>query len=306
MNLSTTAMTAEEFESLWKEVCNWNRWGQKDELGTLNLITPMKVQNALSLASLGEVVSLSRDLVNVPEADRPEVSLLHVCHPPEDPDCQGEIWTVDYHGCNQTHIDSLAHMVFRGKMFNDNDPGGVPSPRLGVQNMKNGIVTRGILIDIPRLRNIDYLTPGSVISESELDEWLLQANIEIRPGDAVFVRTGRWAHLVENGPGVDFAINWSGLDLSCVRWLKKHDVAVLGSDFANEVSNHNIQKYWLNHAPFHIIAISSIGLPLIDNCDLENLSRIAFERLCWEFMLVVAPVSLPGATGGPVNPLAIF
>lgn len=297
---SSYPSTREGFDALMSELSNWGRWGPNDQLGTLNLISPEKRKQALSLAKDGISISLAR---NIDEKNGASPAKF-LFQPILAEGSQAERLLLDYHGTVSTHLDSLNHMFYRGRMYNGFAQEPPPSRLLGVENNKNGILTRGILIDIPRLRGVPYLEPGTAVRCEELDAWLKRANLRVGAGDALFLRTGRGAY--EARHGLSPKLEWSGLDLSCARWLKKHDVAVLGSDYANELSNDDVQRRWLDHAPFHLLGITSMGMSFIDNCDLERLADEAERRKKWEFLLTVSPLPIPGATGSIVNPVAVF
>lgn len=305
--ISSSYMSRETFEEWMKRLSNWGRWGPDDQLGTINLITAEKRARAASLVREGVSISLARDVTVLPEfKHHNDFELIPHSFPEEHPDCQGETWRFNYHGVQQTHLDSLAHMFYAGQLYNGYPRTTVPSQNLGVEHMKNGIVTRGVLVDIPRLRGVDFLEPGTAIYSDELDAWLGECGLVMEPGDALLIRTGRWAHRDAKGPDPHPELNLSGLDLSCAAWIKEQDVAILGCDFPNELCNAEVEQFWLNHAPFHIITITAMGLPLIDSCHLEELADEAARRSNWQFFFVATPIAVPGATGSPINPLAIF
>jgi kynurenine formamidase len=134
-----------------------------------------------------------------------------------------------------------------------------------------------------------------------LDAWEKKAGIKVSSGDVVFVRTGRWARRAEKGAWGDE--RFAGLHASCARWLKQRDVAMLGSDAASDVLPSGIEG--VSH-PVHALVIIAMGMPIFDNCDLEALSAEAAKRKRWEFLLTAAPISVPGGTGSPLNPIATF
>ncbi len=214
-------------------------------------------------------------------------------------------YKVSYHGLAHTHLDSLAHVFFQGKMYNGFSQKEVTEKgagKLDIHNLKNGIFTRGILIDIPRLKGVPYLEPGTAIYPEDLEAWERQAGIRVSSGDVVFVRTGRWARRAALGPWDAFQ-SAAGLHISVARWLKERDVAMIGGDAANDVTPSGIEGLAF---PLHRLAIVALGVHIFDNADLEALSQTAARLNRWEFLFTVAPIPMPGGTGSPVNPIATF
>src|SRR5262249_970116 len=141
--------------------------------------------------------------------------------------------------------------------------------KLAITAFKNGIVTRGILMDIPRLKGVDYLEPGSPIYPEDLDVWEKKARIKVGSGDVVFIRTGRWALRAAKGPW-PVSKGSAGLHASCAKWLKSRDVAMLGSDAASDVMPSGVEGVT---QPIHTLVLVAMGMPIFDNCDLELLSK---------------------------------
>ncbi|HWX22632.1 MAG TPA: cyclase family protein [Candidatus Binatia bacterium] len=294
-----------EFGRWMTELSNWGRWGKADQLGALNLVTPQKRKRALRLVREGVVVSLARDVEKEKAVDNGS-PFIHVM------DRDGitnagfscaDTFKVSYHGMAHTHIDSLCHMFFEGKMYNGFAQTNVTSQgalRLGIGNLKQGIVTRGVLIDVPALRGVEFVEPGTPICPEELDAWEKKTKTKVAPGDVVLIRTGRWARRAAVGP---WSGQFAGLHASCARWLKARDVAVLGSDAASDVVPPGVEGVSM---PLHQLCLIAMGTWILDNCDLEALSAAAKQRNRWEFLLLVSPLAVEGGTGSPVNPLAVF
>ena len=174
--------------------------------------------------------------------------------------------------------------------------------RLSVINLKGGILTRGILIDLPRLFGVAYLKGSRAIYPDDLEAWEARSGIKIQSGDAVLIRTGRWKKRAKEGPW-NIANGSAGLHASCLPWLKKRDVAVLGSELALDVIPSGVEGI---EFPVHLVLLVAMGVPILDNCDFEKLSRVANDLQRWEFLLMAAPLAVEGGTGSPLNPLAIF
>ena len=296
--------TQAEYERWQKELSNWGRWGKDDELGTLNLVKPAKRKQAAALVKEGFSVSLARDASATKEIDNPcpiEWAMTT--------DTPGMVMDrIGYpciHGPGTTHLDSFAHVFFDGKMWNGapktlvTKEGG--AARNSILTMKNGIVTRGVLYDIPKLKGVDYLEPGTRIYPEDLDAWEKKAGVKVGPGDAFIVRWGKWARRAKVGPWAND--DAAGLDNSCIPWLKKRDVALLGWETAGYSPQPpgDIPK-----SSLHNFVLEILGIHILDRGDFEALSEAAAARNRWEFMLMIAPLPIPRGTGSPVNPIAVF
>ena len=293
---------AAEFDALFDEVKNWGRWGADDELGTANLVTEEKRRQALALATRGRTVSLSHNPMPDEAADNPDSAFNHTMAE----SLRSDTIEFSYHGYGVSHIDALCHFLHNGTMYN-----GVPPEassiedgcgKLGIQNLKQGIVTRGVLLDIPRLKGVDYLEPGTAIYTQDVEAWLEEAGITMQPGDAVFLRTGRWARRAAEGPW-QLSGNAAGIHASVVRWIRASDVAFFGSDSATDVQPSGVEGVRL---PVHTLLIAGLGTNIFDNMDLEALAAAAAEEGRWEFLITAAPIPVTGGTGSPLNVIAVF
>jgi kynurenine formamidase len=216
--------------------------------------------------------------------------------------------SVRYHGIAHTHLDSLAHINDNGVFFNGYKPDVGSVLKQGhaansIHNLKNGILTRGILIDLPRLKGLPYLEPGTPIYVEDLEAWEKKAGVKVTAGDALFVRTGVWARRKSLGPwlrGRAEGGRSAGLDPSVIPWLRKRDIAIMGSDHPQYVAPA------LLRGAVHDFALLYLGVHVFDNCDLEALADAAAARKRWEFLLTAAPLAIRGGTGSPINPIATF
>lgn len=209
------------------------------------------------------------------------------------------------HGPGTTHLDSFAHMFFNGKMWNGysrnlvTKEGG--AAKVSILTMKNGIVTRGVLYDIPRLKGVPYLEPGTRIFPEDLEAWEKMAGVKVTPGDALVLRWGKWARRAKVGPQEgDLA---AGLDNSVIPWLKKRNVGLLVWETAGYVPQPPGD---LVRNALHNFVLEILGVHILDRADLEALSEASAARKRWDFMLTVAPLPIPHGTGSPVNPIAMF
>ena len=169
--------------------------------------------------------------------------------------------------------------------------------RLDIAGVKEGILTRGVLLDIARVNGVDYLAPGTPIYVEDLEAAEREAGIQVEPGDVLFLRTGRWAVPAGAGPGS------SGIHASVVPWLRSRGVAILGGDYANEVSPSLVEG---NLLPVHELTIVALGMRLFDNLDLEAVAEEAERQNRWEFLLTASPIPVDGGAGSPMNPIATF
>jgi kynurenine formamidase len=292
---------AGEFDQMFNQVKNWGRWGADDELGAANLITDETRRAALALAKEGIAVGLAHPPLTEPAADNTS-PFEHTMNR----GLSTDTYKVSYHGYAHSHIDALCHILYKDQTYNGHARDEVLTEhgcaKLGVQNLKDGIVTRGVLIDIPRLRHVPYLEPGTPVFVEDLEAWEKYANVRIHPGDAIFLRTGRWARRAAVGPW-PVSRNEAGYHASVAPWLKERGVAFIGSDDAQDVTPSLVEGVNL---PVHTLAITALGIDILDNQDLEAVAETAARLKRWEFLLTVAPVPVTGGTGFPVNALAIF
>jgi kynurenine formamidase len=295
-------VTEAEYERWKKDLSNWGRWGKDDQIGALNLITSSKRKQAAALVKEGVSVSLAADADTVKAIDNAnpyELTMQAI---------GSDRIAINYHGIAHTHLDSLAHINANGVFYNGYAPDQDAVMKQGhaknsILNVKNGIFTRGILIDIPRLKGVPYLEPGTPIYVEDLEAWEKQAGVKVSAGDALFVRTGVWARRKAVGPwlrGRAEGGRSAGLDPSVIPWLKQRDIAILASDHPQYVSPSPLR------GAVHDFALLYLGVHLFDNCDLEALSAAAAVRKRWEFLLTAAPLPIQGGTGSPINPIATF
>ena len=299
--------TNEDVDRWMKELSNWGRWGPDDQLGALNLITPEKRRQAAALVKDGFTVSLSRDAAKEKSIDNssPYQHVMTMTGLDEDAQYAVDTLSVSFHGYAHTHLDALCHMFYQGKMYNgysQEEVTGEGARQLDIHKLKNGIFTRGVLFDIPKLKGVPYLEPGTPIFPEDLEAWEKKAGFRVSSGDVVFIRTGRWARREALGPW-DVTKASSGLHASCAKWLKERDVAMLGSEAASDVHPSLVEG--ITH-PIHQLVLIAMGVHIFDSCDLEAVSQAAAERQRWEFLLSTAPIPVEGATGSPMNPIAIF
>lgn len=298
-------VTRAQYDAWMAEISNWGRWGDDDELGTLNLITPEVRRAAAALVRDGVTVSLALDLNTV--ADELNTNpFLHTRETAEFAGHQvaGDRYEVEYHGFAHSHMDGLPHFAHDGQMYNGVPFAGIErgSETLGIHNFKDGVFSRGVLVDMPRFKGVDYLEPGTAITVEDLEAWERAMGIKVQSGDVLLLRTGRWARLADKGPW-NFLEAAAGAHASVAKWLKARDVAVIGCDGVSDVMPSGVEGL-LN--PLHQLVLVGLGMPILDNLNLEDVAEAAAERNRWTFLYVGAPLRVRGGTGSPLNPLAVF
>jgi kynurenine formamidase len=293
--------TQAEVENYFTRLNNWGRWGDDDQRGTLNLITPEKQAAALALARSGKVVSLARDITPQPAVD------YHMLHPVRRGRSKAAVDYVGmiYHGVTVTHMDALCHVEYEGKVYNGRSFeesirfGGATWGALDV--WFDGVVTRGVLLDVASTREEGYVRIGKPVTPPELDAAAARAGVTVKSGDAVVVRSGREAY---DAAGVSTASPLDerpGLHISCLEWLREHDVACLAWDLMDE------RPIGYDGVDFGVhLGIPLLGLCLIDNVNPERLVAACAEERRHEFLFVALPLRVPGSTGSPCQPVAIF
>ena len=302
-------VSAETFAKLMAELSNWGRWGEDDQLGTLNLITQQKRVQAARLVENGVSISLARNLETRQSPDSTYHPIEHTMHftgiEPGWGMYSEDSFTLRYHGLGHTHLDALCHAFHEGRMYNGYEQTKVTKDGgqvLSIVNAAKGIFTRGVLIDIPWLKDVPYLEPATAIYPEDLDAWAAKTGIQIQAGDVIVVRTGRWARPDDEGLW-DTYDSLAGLHASSIRWVRNRDVAAVGSDAGSDVLPWGVEGQF---APVHKLLLVAMGTPIFDNLDLEALSREAKRQGRWDFLFTVAPLRIAGGTGSPLNPIAIF
>jgi kynurenine formamidase len=304
---SRTATKA-DFDRWMTQLSNWGRWGKDDQRGTVNLITPAKAKQAASLVKSGITISLERPLDTMRAEDNGNPLTHTMTNTGENPVAGAyamDRYEISYHGYGHTHMDALGHAFLNGKMYNGYPQSSVTkagASKNDIAAFQSGVVTRGIIVDIPRLKGVPFLEPGQAIYPDDLDAWEKKTGIKIGSGDAVFIRTGRWARRTAKGPW-NAGQNLAGLHVSVVQWLKARDIAILGGDGASDVLPSQVDGV---SQPVHFLMLIALGSPLFDNCDLEAVAETAARLNRHEFMFSAAPLAVPGGTGSPINPIAIF
>ena len=310
----TTTLTESDVVKMIASLSNWGRWGQDDELGTINLITPEKRNRAAALVRDGVPVSCARPIAtNAIGADTTFQPLRFMVDSGEgrDHDSPERILTrrgasefigMVFHGYTITHVDTPAHYFWQGKIYNGRSCNLITS-REGAQVesvdlLRDGVVSRGVLLDVAALKG-RWLGSGEGVTPEDLEAAEKAQNVRVEPGDILLIRTGYYARRLAEGPGHPLKDGSPAAHVACMPWFRERDIAMLGTDTHNDVSPATHPG--LGNV-VHIVALVSMGLWLIDNANLEDLAQACAARRRWEFMLTIAPLRLQGVTGSPVNP----
>jgi kynurenine formamidase len=308
-----TPPTVEEFGEFPNRLSNWGRWGADDVLGTLNHITPDSRRYAAALVRAGRSVSLALPIDAEPRAGFPS-GFQHQLEVGEKHSME-EI-TMSFHGMAMTHLDAMSHIftapggqIYNGRPASSVTPEGAASG--DVYAYADGIVTRGVLYDVPAFRGSPHVTLDAPVHGWELRDIAAAHGVEPRAGDAVVVRCGAAAfYAAQPETGFENYGSMPGLHASALEYLHETDAALLVWDLLDAGDQGYPATFamgdTMQSVPLHEIAIPYMGMPLLDNADLEALSQTCAELQRWEFLLVVAPLPIRNGTGSPVNPVAIF
>ena len=308
--MSDSGMSAASFRTLYDRLHGQARWGAGDRRGALNHITPQRLAAAAGEVRAGRTVTMAAPLASS-APDNPEPAARHMKHLPAEPsDVPGLSFAADQivmnvHGDADSHIDALCHVSYGGALYNGVTPGTVSSrgaAELSIDDARDGIVGRGVLLDIPRLRGVPWLEPGDQVTAAELAAAERAQQVRVGPGDLLFVRVGHRRRRDELGPW-DVPRSRAGLHPAAAEFLAERQVAALGSDSNSDAAPSIVDGVAF---PVHVLAINGLGLHLLDYLQFEDLVPACEEAGRWSFLSVVAPLRLPGGTGSPVNPIAIL
>jgi kynurenine formamidase len=304
-------VSRKDFDALFDELSNWRRWGSTDERGTLHLLTAPRVADAAQLVRDGISVTMSLPLNTHAEADNPmpanhHMTLVASVAPAGDPVHFSKDYVgLDYHNDGHTHIDALSHVAYRGFLFNGRPEDEVTDSGATVNTieaLKDGLVGRGVLLDVPRHRGVPWLEPGEYILADELEAVEREQGVVVREGDILLVRTGHARRLAELGP-------WNtpeakaGLHPTAMRFLGERGVAAAGSDGNHDTAPSTTEGVGF---PIHVLAIAAMGIHLLDYLQFEDVRKVCERTNRWEFLFLASPLRVLGGTGSPINPVAVF
>ncbi len=323
-----------DFRSVARDVCNWGRWGDDDELGTLNFISAEKVLQAASLVKHGKVFPLGVDFgsagpqgafqfrhnpIHVMTVDGGDAGTL-VKYGPEWVRNSVAHELSGYFKDNifrfnddmivmplqaATQWDAISHVYYEDRLYNGFPADSVTSFgafRCGIDKVDvKGIISRGVLLDLVRHRGAQtFLEPGNPITPGELDDVVRSQGVSVGRGDIVLIHTGWWARFLTTGDGSEPG---SGLDWRCASWLHDHDIAAVAAD--NLMVEDPVSDVRGTFLPMHMLCLRDMGLMLGEYWNLTELAADCAADGVYEFQLVAPPLSVVGAVGSPVNPIAI-
>jgi len=314
MKTIASHVSAGEFDELFKSVCNWNRWGPDDERGTLNYITPDEIRKAAALVSSGRSVSMAVPINKVAGPDNPHPAVHYMVQTYDvssdlgEPQFSTDFLACEFHGDCHTHIDALCHIAYKGQLFNGKPAQKVTSRGPTIQDITayaHGIVGRGVLLDIPRLRGVKWLEPGEAVSREELEAAEKAQGVKLEKGDILVFHTGHHRRRLELGPwdNTYAGEGKAGLHVNAIPLLHERQVAAFFPDGDGETVPSNVEGIAY---PIHTLQIASMGMACSDSLQFEELVKICEEEHRWEFMVMAAPLRLPGGTGSLFNPIGVF
>jgi kynurenine formamidase len=301
-------VSTEEFRAMFTALSRWGEWGVEDERGALHFLTPERVAAAARLVREGRTISLSLPLNTEAGAHNPmpaEHRMTQLPVGPESVQFVKDYVGVDYHNDGHSHIDALCHVAYEGRMYNGRPPdagAGAGARANSIEILHDGLVGRGVLLDIPRIQRRRWLEPGEHVYRSDLEAAELEQEVTVRDGDILLVRTGHALRLAELGPWNTPAAK-AGMHPTAMPFLAERGVAALGSDGNSDTAPSSTDGV---DFPIHVLAITAMGIHLMDYLQLEDLAATCESRGRWEFLLVAAPLFITGGTGSPLNPIAIF
>jgi len=295
----------EMLTGIYQQCLNWGRWGEDDEKGTLNFITPAKRIAAAQQVKSGHSVSISRllstkeDNVNIAPME------FHMVQWPDEPFALFDYVGIQCHGFSFTHLDALAHVTYDGVSYNGRrleDLSSHEGATFGsILAQQDGIFTRGVLLDIAAARGVPWLEPDDGVSVEDLERAEEYGGVRAESGDALFVRIGLGVHEAALGHPLDIPPR-SGLLPETIPWLHEREISVYGGDCVEKAPSGTARM----PLPLHQIGIVAMGLVLLDWCEVENLAAACQQEGRHEFLLTTAPLLIPGGTGSVVNPVATF
>jgi kynurenine formamidase len=260
---------------------------------------------------LGRTVSLAKPIEGRPSADNPEPCRHEMTSGFEGPSratglgFAADRFLMNVHGDADSHIDALCHVIYDGKLYNDVNVDAITSSgasTLSIDVARDGIVGRGVLLDIPRVRATSWLEPGDHVSADDLAAAERVQHVNVGQGDLLFVRVGHSKRRSDVGPW-NAADARAGLHPTALEFLAERRVAVLGSDGNNDTAPSTTEGVAF---PVHVLAVNAMGLHLMDYLQFEDVVPLCEQQDRWSFLCVIAPLRLTAATGSPVNPIAIL
>lgn len=307
---SPATVTPADYSRWRMEFKNWGRWGPDDQRGTTNLITAAKILSAAKLVKAGLVISLAHAVPQKADAEVPADAVFHRVTNGISATNTTDNYQTSYHGLATSHMDAFCHFFFEGQMYNGYPVAGNTTPETGckkddIMAWKDGIVTRAVLYDIPQLKGVEWIEPGTPITRADLEAWEKKAGVKVGPGDVIMLYVGRWKRRAARGPQAGAV---AGYYADVIPFIKEREPAFIGHDFNIDWAP---RPGWgaaegIPVNPIHHAVLNWMGVGIVENLDLERAVETARRLKRYEFMLTFAPLPVEGGTGSPLNPLAIF
>ena len=310
-------VTLREFDEIFQKVKNWGRWGPDDQLGTLNYITGDTVRAAAALVRSGRRATMAIPMNTAAGPDNPSPVIHHVVQG-HDIDIGSSTVTfatdfvgLAFHGDCHTHMDALCHIAYQGQVYNGRPALEVMTTKgataLDVTSYSDGLVGRGVLLDVPRFRGMDWLEPGEAVTRAELETVEEAQQVRLGEGDILVFRTGHHRRRLALGAwSNDYPPSGegkAGLHVDTIEWMHERRIAAFLPDGDGETVPSNVEGMLY---PIHPLQVTAMGMLAADSLQLEDVAAACAEEGRFEFMVVGLPLRLPGATGSPWNPIAIF
>lgn len=312
---ATPTATASDVAALFERTKRWGQWGPYDQRGALNFISPTEVLAAATAVRIGETIGCGLPLSTLEGIDNPSPAQHQmIADGSTQPmvtsaglECSLDFLGVACHGMSVSHLDAFCHVFVDGLMWNgrpaaDVGPSGAAFNDVGASH--NGIVGRGVLLDIPRWLDRPWLEPDEIITPDELNACADAQGVRVQRGDIVLVSTGRQARRASVGPWNPSDPGLAGLHYECALWVFEQEIAVLGSDGVSDPLPGIRNGGW--PMPLHQCCLVGMGVHLLDNLALEHLGQRCAAHGTWEFLFCTGPLYVPGATGSPVNPTVVL
>ncbi|MDQ4114349.1 MAG: cyclase family protein, partial [Actinomycetota bacterium] len=306
----TEPTNIDDVKALGRRLSNWGRWGEDDEIGTLNFVTPEVRIAAAGMVRTGKVFDLGMEFGSSGPFSRAGMARFNPIHlmsvSPLDVIANDVIAADDVIVMgiqSATQWDGLAHAGYDGRLYND-APAAVLTTRRGATRNSytaavERCVSRGVLLDIARLRGVDALEPGDEITADDLDAAVDVANVAVGSGDVLLIRTGIYRHFLA-GDHERYMGPAPGLGLSTLQWLRAREIAAVASDnWGVELQPSRIDGW---SVPFHMVAIRDMGLMLGEMFALEDLAADCAEDGVHEFLFCGTGLKITNSVGAPVTP----
>lgn len=317
-------ISREDLDALAVKYSNWGKWGDKDEIGTLNYTSEFDIINAATLVKKGKVISLALNFDHKgPQGARspyPAMNRFNPLHFMIRSGTDAYSGVLDSRGIRAaddvivmplqcgTQWDGLGHVFYGDKMWNGYDCREVTSfgaNKCGIEKTKNKMVGRGVLLDISRTLGVESLESGYAITSRDLEKAEKYSGVKVRSGDYVIVRTGLMEKKLLEGNWDDYSGGDApGLSLDSLEWIHNNKIAAIASDtWGNEVRPNESEKGITQ--PWHWITIPMMGLTMGEIFYVKDLADDCFNDKIYEFLFVSPALPVSGAVGSPINPLAI-